>query len=544
MEQAQKQGSENTNLPSTGGKPGRIQVGNLLLTLPFIAIFLVQLAHHRMWRDELNAFGIAAASPNLSTLFHYIHYEGHPWLWYVLMWCISQFTADPTRIKILQAVVGIGIYLVIGLSSPFSRVEKLLLFCCYFVSFEYTVMTRMYGLMFLLLLLYLRERVQRPDRLLTAAALLGLMACTDVMGIFLATALVCERIYTKYTLPRNQSAARNTRINQWTYIAGGIVGLSLLAFSAFSLKLTSDIGWRLTGTFFKVATDPLHLLDTAICYIVMPYFPVRNPFAHNFWIPDPYRHRLFYVVCLPVVLGIYWSIFRRNRNLLLLLALTLLACVSFGHLIYLGAMRHYGTTFLAFLSALWLLKAQQPRLPIGAHILLGLTVFGGLIAGVETWLRPFSNAQPAAAWIASQIAANRLEPLPLVGTPDTSVVGIAEVLHRPIYMLDCQCQDTFLLYSKRRNNFDVAEIPSRMADAQKFLAVPSYLYIAVYPLTNQEQAEMATKGLAATSLANFTGAEVADENFYLYKVTQTNAPSAVMQKKDTSHPGPPPHVAG
>jgi hypothetical protein len=402
----------------------------------------------------------------------------------------------------------------------------------------------MYGVMFLLLLLCLRERVHRPDRPLRAAALLGLMACTDVMGIFLATALVCERAHARKTLLKNQSAANKPGTNKWTYIAGGLVGLSLLAFSAFSLKLTSDISWRMTGNFFKLATDPLHLLDTAICYIVMPYFPVRDPFAHNFWNPDPYRHRLFFALCLPWVLGIYWSIFRRNRNLLLMVGLTLLACVSFGHLIYLGAMRHYGTTFLAFLSALWLLKTQQPRLPIAAYLLLGLTVGGGLIAGVETWLRPFSNAQPAAAWIASQIAASPLEALPLVGTPDTSVVGIAEVLHRPIYMLDCQCQDTFLLYSKRRNNFDAAEIPSRMADAQKFLAVPSYLYIAVYPLNDQEQAEMATKGLVETPLASFTGAEVADENFYLYKVSRTNVTSTAIQKKDAAGLAAPRHVAG
>jgi hypothetical protein len=38
---------------------------DLLWTTPFIAIFLIQLVHHDMWRDELNAFGIAIASPTL-----------------------------------------------------------------------------------------------------------------------------------------------------------------------------------------------------------------------------------------------------------------------------------------------------------------------------------------------------------------------------------------------------------------------------------------------------------------------------------------------
>ncbi len=71
-----------------------------------------------MWRDEVNAFALANASPNLSTLFHFIHYEGHPWLWYALLWLLSQVTARVAATKLLQGLIGAAIYLVLGLAFP------------------------------------------------------------------------------------------------------------------------------------------------------------------------------------------------------------------------------------------------------------------------------------------------------------------------------------------------------------------------------------------------------------------------------------------
>ena len=55
-------------------------LANLLLTLPFLILYWVDLAHHTLFFDELNAWAIAAASPTLPKLFHLVHYEGHPWL--------------------------------------------------------------------------------------------------------------------------------------------------------------------------------------------------------------------------------------------------------------------------------------------------------------------------------------------------------------------------------------------------------------------------------------------------------------------------------
>ena len=53
---------------------------DLLLVLPFILFFFLQVAHHEMWRDETNAWALAARSRTLGELFYFARNEAHPYL--------------------------------------------------------------------------------------------------------------------------------------------------------------------------------------------------------------------------------------------------------------------------------------------------------------------------------------------------------------------------------------------------------------------------------------------------------------------------------
>ena len=244
---------KNYSEPKPGSRPAWPDV---LLTLAFVAMFIVQLVHHQMWRDEINAWGIAVASPTISSLFFHLHYEGHPWVWYVLLWIPARFTASPYAMKVVEAFIGAGIYLVIGLASPFSRREKLLLFLTYFVSFEYTVMSRMYGVAFLLALLYIWRRAQHPARVIGNAVLLGLIASTDLIGVIISGGLLCEYVYTLWRgrHTAQEPAPRAMRVAALAY-------LLIVAFSVWSLKPTSDVSWRTTGHPFAFAGSLTHLFD-------------------------------------------------------------------------------------------------------------------------------------------------------------------------------------------------------------------------------------------------------------------------------------------
>ena len=68
-----------------------------------------------MWRDELQAFMLAAASQTPLDLFAKLKYgaEGHPGLWYLLLWLVTRFTTDPIWMQASQLLIAIAIWLLI-----------------------------------------------------------------------------------------------------------------------------------------------------------------------------------------------------------------------------------------------------------------------------------------------------------------------------------------------------------------------------------------------------------------------------------------------
>jgi hypothetical protein len=221
-----------------------------------------------------------------------------------------------------------------------------------------------------------------------------------------------------------------------------------------------------------------------------------------------------------IVVGVLYLIFRRHVNLLLLLGAAILGGTAFGHLVYPGSERHFGIVFLAFLACLWILRAASPAnaFPATVYILLGISALSSVWAILGSWKRPFSYDKAAAEWI----VANHLDRMPLVGEEDTSVVDIAEYLHRPMYLIDCSCVDTYLLFSSRRDSFTTADAPRRILEAEHFYHDAPLLFVLVHTMKPDEEAGLKQEGFQIQPLASFSEAEQIAENFYFYRLELTN----------------------
>ncbi len=503
----------------------RTWLRDVALTLPFVIFFLVQLAHHQMWRDEINAFGLAIASPDLPTLFHYIHYEGHPWLWYVLLWMVSRISILPAAMQCLQAVIGTAIYLMIGVASPFKTWEKLLLFTCYFVSFEYTVMTRMYGVLLLLALIYIRRRALYPARVCSNAVLLGLMACTDLTGVVMSFALLAEYAFAAYgeslgkpTFSAAAADASHTALLPATNRAGKFAG-ALGIYTAFVLSAVisvipaKDISTSSTSGLLILAGDLQHLGRVIVSFIVKPYFAAVNGRPGHYWDAAASAHKTFYTSCVPIVLGCYWFVLRRRKSLLVMVGLVCLMMISIGQLVYYGSIRHYGMTFIAFVLALWLLRSAGDAVRWPAYVLLAMTSIGGIVMAWGSWQRPFSQEENAAKWI----VAHHLEHEPIAAH-----LGMGAWLGRPIYMLECGCVEEFLLFRRGSDYHNVSL--QQMLGAARYADGKPFTYVGLEPLSDLQVKTMAANGLSATPLASFAGAEADYEDVYLYAVSPAQKP--------------------
>jgi hypothetical protein len=489
----------------------------LAVVLPFLILFWVNIAHHTMFFDEANAWAISAASPTLSRLFYYVHYEGHPWLWYFILWFPSRLTHDPVAMKWVAATLGTANLLIVGLMSPFTYKQRALILCGYFFMWEYTVMCRMYSVMLLLVLLYVVRRVRRPEGVVGCCVLLGLTGNTDMTGVLLSGALLVEYAYSSYF--GTPAAERRGVLRRW--IPGLLVYVALIGLSIATLWPSKNISWQSSGHIGSQALNR-HRIDASLGnMIAAPWWPISPQFPHRFWETTVIDAKWLYLL-VPVVLFAYWKIFRRDRNLLLLMFVTLAIGVLFADLVYVGRVRHWGITFVSFLVGLWLQsadgsEAEQQSWSPWTYGLLGLSTAAGVLALIGSWAHPFSRAREAAKWLQQ----NEPGDVALVGYPDVSFASLAEELQRPVYFLECGCVDTFKLFSKDREDFAKSEIPERMKRAMADLHTQTLVFAMYEPLDADNEQRLREAGLSARALKSFPGADSMLESYYLYTVERT-----------------------
>jgi hypothetical protein len=524
-----------------GARPaGRAWLVELAWTLPFLLLYWLDIAHHQLWFDELNAWAISAASPNLWTLSHYVHYEGHPWLWYYVLWLPSRLSASPVLMKWTEVWIGTAIYLVIAFRSPFTRVEKLLIYLSYFIVFEYTVMSRMYGIMLLLALLYVARRVEKPHGVIGLALLLGLMANTDLTGMVLSGALLLEYAYTAWKDERGDGQHVWADAGWRRQAAALLVYCALVGLSVYTLLPAKDISWQSNNGLFFEALRPAKLARCFVNVTAGPWWPINGEFPRRFWETDVRAQRGLELLA-PLVLAAYWHCFRRERRAQLLMVLTLGFAIAVADIVYIGRVRHWGITVVSFLVCVWMMRAKLNRaavegrarlLPWSAYALLGMSVMAGLIAVFLSWAHPFSNSAKAAQWLREHQLANAA----LVGEPDVSFSSVAEQLQRPVYYLECGCVDRFKLFSADRGAYAIPELPDRLVLAAKNLHTDQLIFFRWRKLEPFEIEALRQRSFSVQQLAVIDGADSWLENYWIYRIARVGPEPEAKQAAAGQHP--------
>src|SRR4051794_7562367 len=85
------------------------------------------MSHHELWGDEIHSWNIAKASLSYSDLISNIRYEGHPPIWYTILWSVSKFTHDVSYIKGAQFIIAASVVFLVLFFSPFPTVTRILI---------------------------------------------------------------------------------------------------------------------------------------------------------------------------------------------------------------------------------------------------------------------------------------------------------------------------------------------------------------------------------------------------------------------------------
>jgi hypothetical protein len=527
---------------------------SLAITALFFALALAGILRHEMWRDEIEIWLLATESSSFGELLRNARTQPHPLLWYVLSWLLARATAEPLAIQLLSLAVGtVTVWLVVR-HAPFGTLHKVLFCFGYFPLYEYTILSRSYGLDLLLSVLFCALYAS-PRRSHPALALvLALLANVHLLGAVVAGLLLLVLAWDA-RIARERSP---------------LVLASLAAAAAAVLGGAGRVALgvaRMGPDHVQRAPFDLDWLASTFSSIYYAYVPVPNVFERSFWntnllevLPESV-HRAIAVVLSLALLVLCARSLRRSRPLLGVYALGTLALLAIFAEKSSAYLRHQGHHAILFLALLWLDQVRRAPAETGAasaaalveasppddrsaqgslprqrspifslrHALTALLVLhvasGAFAYGVDL-VHPFSNSLAAAHYIAND---STLADTVLVGSIDYTAQPVGAYLRRNVFYPDQRAFGTFIDWGPQRHVVRYKQVLEDAGELARRGGKPALLILDYDPRLLDGDRKRCRAGseleVEIELLASFRCAIVSDENYWLVLLRSAGPPA-------------------
>lgn len=489
------------------------------ITVLFLVFGGLTIWHHEMWRDELQAWMISSSSHSISDLLHNLRYDGHPALWYLLLYGISRVTSQPQFMQALHILLAAGAVYVFVRFAPFSRFQKTLFAFGYFPLYEYGVISRNYAVGILLTFLVCALYPRRGTRLLGIAVLLGLLANASAYGCMIAISLGLSLCGARLM---DRQSGRRWSVPQWGVFASAVIIAVGIMFAAKVMKPAPDSG--MYAAWF-LGFSRSRLID-ALSTVGASHILLPNIFTQ--WsMEQPGSHIRMLQAALGVLLMGYSVLtFARKPVVLLLYVSSLALFLGLMYSKHPGTVRHHGHIFIMFMVCMWLSSGYRDRAlgwrladrvsaacarlsPAVLTALLLIHFGGGVAACVRDIQRPFSEAKDVAQFVRT----NHLGNLPVIGDRDTPASAVAGYLGRPIWYAADGKVGTYIVFDQSRKRKLASDELIRDARQSLVKDRAGALLVLDYKLD-----ESVCTRMGARPLRTFTGSTVPSEDYWLYLV--------------------------
>lgn len=290
----------------------------IIILILFIVLSSYISFYHEYWADEANAWLISRDSTIYNLFFKYLHADGHPALWHLIIKCFQFFGLKYCNFRFISlffSAIGVGLLL---FKSKFKWYLKVLLPFTYFIFYQYTVIVRGYCLILPLLSLIAIMWNDRYKKCFFFTFLLILLISLEAYTFVLSGSIFLLYIYDFYK-------SKDELKNKKSII---ICFCLLVLFFIFTIIYVYP-----DSTFSPVNPNSY--------YLSLSFFA---SYKWDFWV----KFLEIFFFCF-MFLGLRKNGKKNNIQLVLLL----LPLISFMHLKYYNVW-HLGICFLAFLFYLWI----------------------------------------------------------------------------------------------------------------------------------------------------------------------------------------------
>lgn len=495
----------------------------LLISAAFLAVGGFVMAHHELWRDEVQAWLLARDSSSALDLLSRQKYEGHPALWPLLLMPLTRAFATPIAMQVLHLLVATATVYLFVRWSPFTTFQKVLWSFGYFPFYEYAIISRSYGLSLLLLTVFCCLYPRRHSHFFLIAFTLFLLCHTHVLSLILVMVLFAALFLAHFLAKVSPDEPRCDPLPFYagcTVIALGIVTAVIQTIPPPDSGMF--VGWQ-----FGLSYDALRRIAKAL---VGAYLPVPT-IGLNYWNNPLCLDRSLFPLNLFSSLAVLgYVIFaiaglRRNLTALFVFGAGTAGLLTFFYAKHPGYARHHGFLFICLVVSAWMAQsnasaglASQAAFAVrdrwarafgtSLTLLFGIHVAAAGIASVREYRYPFSTASAVAEYLHQHGYDESL----LVGYSDASASAIlGSSAQKQFFYPQSKRWGSYIIWDKTRLTritdqeiIDAARTLSRPS-SQQLLLVLSHRLDDVLVRDNQIQ-----------ELATFDGAVAPEENFHLY----------------------------
>ena len=398
------------------------------------------IVHHELWGDELHSWNIAKASNSFSQLISNSKYEGHPPLWYILLWMVSKFTHDVRYIQLVQFMIAIAVVFLVLFSSPFSLLTKTLIPFGYFFLFEYGVFSRNYAIAVLLVFLIciVLHKSFKP-KLFLYYALLFLLSNVHLLALLLALSLHLYFLF-------NNGKEKNKK----ALLLHTAIGIIILLPSLYFIFPPPDSS---LGFEYWLQRWDAGRLSVIVKGPVRAFIPIPAWWNYHFWNTEflleaqyQWNFLKWFILLLSIgLVALLLSILKKNKNCLIFFLTYLLLIFSVSTILPFANARQTGFIFIGFMAAFWLYSYHNAVTPFRQKVITGLLAIqlvGGMFAIIKDIQLPFSNA------VYARDMNKRLPLQSKIVTDYECLNTLSAFLDRSFYCVDLQKQASYLLWNK------------------------------------------------------------------------------------------------
>jgi hypothetical protein len=348
----------------------RTAIPAILVLGVWLAAVVFTETRHEFWRDEVRALSLARAADSPLALYQTVQYDGHPLVWYLILYIGKSIVNTPLVLPIASMGIGFAAVAIFLLFAPMPLWFKGMFIFSAFPFYEYSVMARNYGITMLLLFVIAWVYRNRDRRGWLLALLIALLANTNAHSLIFAGLITAMWAWDVMTGRRAELTIRKVlSLGFFLLIIVGGMGFSILCCMPRENTILTDVRDTLSWNTLFAAVWQSALHPEISFYQIMPD-----------WVPSWMVAILFFLAILGLI---------KSPVLFLSALLSEIGLGVIFRLVYVGYYRHQGLFLIFVVFLYWIFLEFRRRektldicegfFRIGFFLALPLILFSGIL---------------------------------------------------------------------------------------------------------------------------------------------------------------------